>query len=290
MAKHLFFLGKGGVGKSTVSALTAVLRSNAGRKVLLVSLDPAHNQSDIFDQSLSEKPTKIRERVEVSEVNLGKWIKEYLHQVEDRLKKSYQYLSAFNLESHLEIIRYSPGIEEYALLMAFDFYAAKYSEKDVLIFDMPPTALTLKFLNLPKLSMLWLDKLSQLRQQIIEKREIISKIKFGNKEIESDKVLKNLTEQMEVYKKIQSLFLDPDRTEFNIVMNPDKLAISETELIMKKLNELSLPVHEIIMNKFLNETFEIPKVIMDKISQYYPLAEQPLIGITALDNYLSKLD
>jgi anion-transporting ArsA/GET3 family ATPase len=138
--------------------------------------------------------------------------------------------------------------------------------------------------------MLWLDKLSQLRQQIIEKREIISKIKFGNKEIESDKVLKNLAEQMEVYKKIQSLFLDPDRTEFNIVMNPDKLAISETELIMKKLNELNLPVHEIIMNKFLNETFKIPKGIVDKISQYYPLAEEPLIGMTALDNYLNKLD
>ena len=55
----LFFIGKGGVGKSTVSALTSVYLSSKPYKTLLVSMDPAHNQQDIFEQDFSEKPNRI---------------------------------------------------------------------------------------------------------------------------------------------------------------------------------------------------------------------------------------
>jgi arsenite/tail-anchored protein-transporting ATPase len=68
-ATNLFFLGKGGVGKSTSAALTALFLSQRGSRVLLVSLDPAHNQSDIFERALADKPVEIASRLTAIEID-----------------------------------------------------------------------------------------------------------------------------------------------------------------------------------------------------------------------------
>ena len=66
--QHTFFIGKGGVGKSTVSALTALKYSQSDQKVLVVSLDPAHNLGDIFGKKLSDSATEIEKGLKVIEV------------------------------------------------------------------------------------------------------------------------------------------------------------------------------------------------------------------------------
>ena len=185
----IFFLGKGGVGKSTSSALTAVAAAQAGKKVLLVSLDPAHNQSDIFESKLSDKPRKIDKQLRVSELDLNKWVRLYLKGVEEQVRETYKYLTALNLEHYFKIIKYSPGIEEYALLMAYEHLTQKHNDMDYIVFDMPPTALTLRFFELPKISLLWLNQLLNLRNEILKKREIISTIKVGKKRYRAIKSL-----------------------------------------------------------------------------------------------------
>jgi hypothetical protein len=181
--------GKGGVGKSTSSALTAVAAAQAGKKVLLVSLDPAHNQSDIFESKLSDKPRKIDKQLRVSELDLNKWVRLYLKGVEEQVRETYKYLTALNLEHYFKIIKYSPGIEEYALLMAYEHLTQKHNDMDYIVFDMPPTALTLRFFELPKISLLWLNQLLNLRNEILKKREIISTIKVGKKRYRAIKSL-----------------------------------------------------------------------------------------------------
>ena len=115
----LFYLGKGGVGKSTSSALTAVHLAQSGFNVLLVSMDPAHNLSDIFEKKFSEKPYPLTENLEIKEIDINYWIKKYLDEVESQIRRTYSYLSALNLEQYFGVIKYSPGIEEYALLLAY---------------------------------------------------------------------------------------------------------------------------------------------------------------------------
>jgi len=224
--KNIFFLGKGGVGKSTSSALTALHLAEKGKKVYLVSLDPAHNQSDIFEKKFSGKPVKIHKNLSISEVEIAFWVKKYLSDIQFQIKRSYSYLTAFNLENYLDIIKYSPGIEEYAMLLAYKNIQEKAKDEDYIIFDMPPTALTLKFLTLPHLSLLWLDNLLNLRNKIIEKRKIITKVKLGKKEIETDKIRNKLFQQIEEYKKLKIIFEDSDKTQLNLVMNTDKLSFS----------------------------------------------------------------
>ncbi len=289
---NLFFLGKGGVGKSTSSALTALHLASTGKDVLLVSMDPAHNQSDIFQVQLEEKPLKLTDNLLGKEVDIEYWIKNYLSDVEHQIKHMYSYLTALNLEKYLGVIKYSPGIEEYALLMAYKEIRKKFKNKDYIIFDMPPTALTLKFFGLPKLSILWLDKLLELRNEIIRKREIITKVKLGNKEFERDKILNRLVKQTDSYKVVKNIFEDQSKTILNLVMNPDKLSFSESELIVNKLHDFDLNIGNLVINKYYPgfSTKKIKHNFKYKGIQLFPLSEKPLLGIDVLNNYLNSLE
>ncbi len=284
----LFFLGKGGVGKSTSSALTALAGAQKGVSVLLVSLDPAHNQSDIFETRLSDKPKRINRNLYVSELDLEKWIRKYLRGVEDQVKRSYKYLTAMNLEHYFDVIKYSPGIEEYALLNAYEHILKEHKDKDYIIFDMPPTALTLKFFELPQISLTWLEQLLKLRQEILKKREIITTIKIGKKDFQSDKIITKLDAQISGYEKIKSIFSDPQKTRINLVLNPDKLSLNESLLIVRRLKDSALSVNRLFLNKYNqeNSTYIVnsfPETPMLKL----PVSEHPLLGLDILSAYLA---
>ncbi|MCP4970001.1 MAG: TRC40/GET3/ArsA family transport-energizing ATPase [Arcobacter sp.] len=283
--KFLFFIGKGGVGKSTVSSLTAIELSK-NKSVLLVSLDPAHNLSDIFQTQLNTKPKNIIPNLSVLEINISEKIKKYLSEVENDLIKSNTYLSAFNLLEEFKILKDSPGIEEYGILIAFQDILTKYSDKEIIIFDMPPTALALKFFKLPSISLIWINKLISLRTKIKEKKEIVSRIKLGNVEVEKDKILLKLNKQQEDYKKTEEIFRSK-KTEINLVINTDILSHSEAESIIEKLNEVSVSVENVILNKS-NPNFYLENESLLKYKiQNINLSEKVLVGIKNLQECLS---
>jgi len=290
-AKNIFFLGKGGVGKSTSSALTAVHLARQGHNVLLVSMDPAHNLGDIFERKLSEKPVKILPGLTVRETDIRYWVKKYLDDIHFQIKKSYAYLTAFNLEKYFDVIKYSPGIEEYALLIAYKHIRQNAQDVDYLIFDMPPTALTVKFLTLPHTSLIWLENLADLRRKIIEKRDIITKIKLGKKEKETDKILNKLQEQIDDYTAIKNIFENPEKTLLNLVMNTDKLSFSESELIVNSLQEFGLDVQNIYINKYTRgfDTAQIEQRFPGRKIQLLPLSDEPLLGVERLEKYIASL-
>lgn len=180
MTKTIFFLGKGGVGKSTTAVLTSIYLSKKGKNVLLVSLDPAHNLSDILNKKLSDKSTSVKQNLKAIETDNEYWIKKYLNEIENKIQKSYNYLTALNLHDHFNLIKYSPGIEEYGLIKAYESIMKEYSHNDYLLFDMPPSALTLKFFNLPSLTLLWLEKLLLMRKEINNKKKSFLKLNLGN--------------------------------------------------------------------------------------------------------------
>ncbi len=286
----MFFLGKGGVGKSTTSSLFAVESAMKGEKVLLASMDPAHNLGDIFEKKLTGKPTAFEESLSVAEINMDYWVDSYLEDMQKQMTKSYAYLTALSLDKHFEIIRYSPGIEEYALLRSFSYFVKKYTSFDRIIFDMPPTGLTLKFLSLPKLSQIWLEKLVDLRNEIIKKKEIVTKIKFGKKEIERDKLLNKLNTQLDEYSEAREILEDTNRTELVLVMNQDKLSLAESKLIIEKLKFSELKISRVFINKFKVDipVEELEKQFGDYQIRLYPLYKESITGLENLKSYLSE--
>ncbi len=290
--KNIFFLGKGGVGKSTSAAITSLYLAGKGFKVLLVSMDPAHNQSDIFEMKLSDNPVKVVQNLTAVEVDIKKWTDKYLKNIKDQINKSYSYLTAFNLENYFDVLKYSPGIEEYALLIAFNSIREKYKDTDYIVFDMPPTALTLKFLTLPDLSLIWLENLLKLRDKILKKKEIVSKIKFGKSEVETDKIRSKLIRQIEEYKELKNVFKDKDTTSLNLVMNPDKLSLSESHLIIEELKRSNITVDKIFLNKLKSgdDVSSFKKELRGYEMQLIPNAGKELTGLTALKEFMEKIN
>jgi arsenite-transporting ATPase len=287
-ATNLFFMGKGGVGKSTSAALTSVFLAQKGYQVLLVSLDPAHNQSDIFERNLSDKPVELLPRLLAIEIDQEAWIRTYLKDVHNQINKTYAYLTAFNLEKYFGVIKHSPGLEEYALILAFEKIRKDYSHYDYLIFDMPPTALSLKFFSLPSLSLVWIEHLLALRREIIEKRELITKIKLFTKEFERDKVLKKIEEQRKQYQTLKETFENTGQTQLALVLNPDKLSHAESLRIFKALKEINLKLFRTIYNKRpANTSCAAVAPVFDGIPMInFPYSEKPLIGINSLQEFL----
>jgi arsenite/tail-anchored protein-transporting ATPase len=287
-ATNLFFMGKGGVGKSTSAALTSVLLAQKGYQVLIVSLDPAHNQSDIFERHFSDKPVEVLPLLMAIEINQEAWIRTYLKDVHNQINKTYSYLTAFNLEKYFAVIKHSPGLEEYALVLAFEKIRNDYADWDYLVFDMPPTALSLKFFSLPSLSLVWIEHLLALRREIIEKRELITKIKLFTKEFERDKVLNKIEEQRKQYQALKEIFENTEQTHVFLVLNPDKLSHAESLRIFNALKEIDIKLFRTIYNKRpVNKACaDIDPVFAGIPMLNFPYSEMPLIGMNNLQQFL----
>jgi arsenite-transporting ATPase len=283
----LFFIGKGGVGKSTTSALTSVYLASKPYKTLLVSMDPAHNQCDIFEQDFSEKPKKVSETLMVKEVNSDFWIEKYLKETTDQIKDTYKYESAFNLQNYFNVLQFSPGLEEYALLLSFEDTLQKYGDQDFIVFDMAPTALTLRFFSLPFITLIWLEELLTLRSHIYKKKEIISKIKIAGREIEQDRVKAKLESLIGNYENLQQQFLS-ETTRVNLVMNNDKLSFSEAFRIRQKLSDIGIAIDRIVINKLSQDesTVEIEKEFKEQKIGKLRLSPAGLTGYNVLKNYI----
>ena len=284
-----FYIGKGGVGKSTTSAVTSVHLSRNSRDILLVSMDPAHNQRDIFQQDFGEKPQQISNHLVVKEVNVDYWIEKYLKETEKTIKQTYSYESAFNLQNYFNVLQFSPGLEEYALLLAFENIIHTFEDKDIIIFDMAPTALTLRFFSLPFISLIWLEELLKLRDQVYAKKEIISKIKFGRREIEQDKVKAKLELLIHNYEQLRDHSIS-DATKINLVMNTDRLSFSEAFRIKKKLNDIGIKIESVIINKAQSKA--VPDKVKDEFNHQkialFPRSSKSLLGYRAINEYIDE--
>ncbi|MEE4362317.1 MAG: ArsA family ATPase [Desulfotignum sp.] len=291
--RTLFFLGKGGTGKSTASALVSLVLKEKNKKVLLASFDDAHNQADIFETLFSDKACTMGPCLEVLQVDTNKQIKRYLAKTARNVKASYAYLTAFNLDHYFDILKFSPGMEEYALITAFTDLLTRYADFDYLVIDMPPTALSLRFFNLPALSLTWIDQLEKLRIQINKKKEIISRITLAGKKFERDKVLHRIQEIKSDYLQLKALFEDPAKTCFYVVFNQDVLSVAETGRVIDHLDRLDIQIKGLICNERIKADVAAPalKTLFPGVPvQTIPFSDKSLIGMDALEQHIRLHD
>ncbi len=268
--KILFFTGKGGVGKSTLAAAAAWQLSQTHR-VLIVSLDPAHNLGDIFNvKVLGEK--RFSDTLRLKEVDLKKLSKAYLAKEINVLQKTYKYLQVLNLDTYFSVLQYSPGIEEYALLNSIETTIAAPNGFDYIIFDTPPTGLTLRFLALPQVTVTWIDRLTQIRQKILEKCYTIQKIKGSQSDgatilsydEKDDDILQKLYELKTKYQSLNRVLQGKD-CSIVLVFNPDMLSLKESIRLIEALQELNLPLRLLLHNKLSAESRETMNRVESKI-------------------------
>ena len=303
----IFVVGKGGVGKTTCAAALALSLSKTC-DTLIVSLDPAHNLGDIFETLLREETREIASHLSAMEVNMERAIDDYLRESARKLKDMYRYLKAINLEGYLDTIRLSPGIEEYATLEEIVRITSKAEGKhEIIVFDMPPTGLTLRVLALPQVSLVWGEKLVKLRKQILSKRATIEHIEGPKKFVvegkefelstteQEDEVMQELLKYIKEVQGVRELQTDAERCLVMPVMNPDRLSFFETQRTLDTLKKLSMPIGAIVMNKLSGKQQELEVVAKAEATfakriEKIPLLDTEPIGMNSLEEFSKYLN
>jgi arsenite-transporting ATPase len=224
--KFIFFSGKGGVGKSTMSCATAVWLANAGYKTLLVTTDPAPNLADIFSQTVGHHITPIQgiENLHATEINPDTASEEYRERIVAPLR---ELLDEKNLNVVGEQLK-SPCVEEVA---AFDKFIEFMDDPgyDVVVFDTAPTGHTIRLLALPSG---WSETLQKDASTCIGPGASLQSAKAK-------------------YEKAICYLQDRKRTSFVFVLKPENSSLLETKRSAEELSRLGIATSFLIVNGVL---------------------------------------
>lgn len=286
----LFQIGKGGTGKSTISALRALALARQGKRILLLSLDPAHNLSDIFATRIGNHATELCMNLHAWEVDIDEWITRALDDLQQRLRTEYAYLTAINLEQYFRVLQFSPGMEEFALRNAYEHALRTHSDCDAVVIDMPPTALALRFFAAPGIALAWTEQLLQLRKTIKKKQDIVTSIRVGKKHIERDRILLRLQEQHASTSAMKHDVADATATRLTVVINPDALSWSEALRILRDTANLGMHPYHLIINRHAadREIDVLPDALSALPALTLPQSSTPLIGLRQLNAFLDE--
>ncbi len=233
LTKYLFFTGKGGVGKTSLSCAVAAKLAAMNKKILLVSTDPASNLQDVFGRELPNEGVAIPEIPNLVVANLDP-LKAAAHYREEVVGPYRGKLPDAAIKDMEEQLSGSCTVE----IAAFDEFASylgseeKNRQYDHIIFDTAPTGHTIRFLALPSA---WNDF-------VADKKDGASCI--GQ--------LSGLGAQRGIYRRATEALSDPALTTLFLVTRPDKTAIKEASRAAKELMELGLKNQCLIINGYLS--------------------------------------
>ncbi len=258
MNKIVFFGGKGGVGKTTCSASYAVFSAKSGLKTLLVSTDPAHSTSDIFERIIENTITTIFPNLDAIEISGEKESKIYMDNVKISLKNVVSPVIVKEINKQIDAASISPGTEEAALFdKMIEIITEKNDEYDRIIFDTAPTGHTVRLLTLPELLGAWLDTLIKKRSKSVTLMSMANHHgQTDKKDIENDEVIKILRKRYEKINKAKKIMMEDKLLSFIFVINAEKLPIDETVKAISILEKYNVLVDGIVVNKILPENMQ----------------------------------
>ncbi len=243
----IFIGGKGGVGKTTVSAATALWCARMGKKTLVISTDPAHSLGDSFDRTIKHVPTPITSNLEAIEIDPDRAMDEY----QNKMKMQEKYNDALGLISdQMDMMSSSPGIDEVASFDKFMQYM-NTDEYDVIVFDTAPTGHTLRLLSFPEMMDSWMGKLIKTKKTLGEAAKKLKNIIpfMGSDDDEDTQSMAQLEEAKKQIIEARNVLTDKDRTTFKTVLIPEEMSIIESERAMQALNKANITTDGVIVNK-----------------------------------------
>jgi arsenite-transporting ATPase len=254
--QFILFGGKGGVGKTTMASATA-LELSKEKKVLIFTTDPAPSLTDCFGQPIGHQPTPIAgtKNLFAMEINAKKVMQEFREKyARDILDILQQGTPLSNKETEEMFSLDIPGMDELMGLMKIAEFMGSADYQSYIV-DTAPTGHTLRLLTMSDLLDNWIKFLASLRW----KYHAVARAFAGAKRME--RADKFLLEMKKGVKKVRALLQNPERTEFVAVTIPEKMAISETEDLMKNLAFMRLASRNIIINNIIPE--ELPSSIRE---------------------------
>ncbi|MDU5106026.1 arsenical pump-driving ATPase [Clostridium sp.] len=283
LTKYLFFTGKGGVGKTSVACATAVFLADKGKKIMLISTDPASNLQDVFDTELNNKGVEIKDvpNLVIANFDPESAAAEYKESVIAPYRGKLPEAVLNNMEEQLS----GSCTVEIAAFNEFSSFITDEkaaNEFDHIIFDTAPTGHTLRMLQLPSA---WSN--------------FISENTHGASCLGQ---LSGLESKKEVYKNAVSNLADSTKTTLILVSRPEESPLKEAERASNELKDIGVKNQILVINGVLQShddelstalyykqqsaLEEIPKELKNTITYEIPLRPY---NITGLENVRSLL-
>lgn len=258
----LFFGGKGGVGKTTIASAVATGLANAGKRVLVVSTDPAHNLGHLWQREIGPRQVLLSAGLYGMELDPVSTVDEHLAMVEASLRRIMPERLSGEIRHQMKAAREAPGMVEAAMLERVAVTVEEgLKSHDVVIFDTAPTGHTVRLLELPELMAAWtqglLDNrrradgfaraLGQFRASGADD-EAAAKIVAGEPGRDHD-IRAILSRRQDRFRALRTVLTDARLTAFVIVLIPERLPVLESIELHRRLRELEIPVGAMVLNR-----------------------------------------
>jgi len=314
----LFFGGKGGVGKTTVSAATALALARQGRQTLLVSTDPAHNLGHLFQREIGSRPVSLAPGLDGLEIDPEATVQAHVQEVSAALHDLMPVQMHGEIDKHVALSRDAPGMQEAAILERI----AEIVEQDRqgyqhVIFDTAPSGHTARLMALPEMMAAWTEGLIRRRERADRFAEFVrglgSDSAMGDNiiadrdpEVERESRIRRILEQRRrKFAGLRDTLTDAALTSFIIVLVAERLPVMETIGLHRQLRKTGLHIDALVVNKrlsgsvggFLAERRAQQEIHLATLLEALPgipcqhlqLVAQDVVGLGELEAFSSRL-
>lgn len=266
--KYILFGGKGGLGKTTLSAATAYWLAKRGKKVIVFSTDPQASLTDIFERNIFGKgEVEIAPNLFALEIDADKRIAMYQEEIRRKIIEMYGEVPK-EVDDYIKASAAEPAMAESATfdamveLMtggAYDYY----------IFDMMPHGHAIRFLSMAEILDRWVDKIVETRKKADEYGDVAAVLSGRGGLAQEDQILKELEFIRSRLDFVSNMMKDKEHTAFFYVLIPEQMPILDTKKALEMFSAFNIPLSGIIVNQvypieLLNQP-NVPPLLKNKI-------------------------
>jgi arsenite/tail-anchored protein-transporting ATPase len=302
VTRVLLFTGKGGVGKTTTAAATALRCADVGLRTVVLSTDPAHSLADAFDLPLGPLAAPLTENLWGQQLDAQERMEEGWHDIQGYLREVFSWAGVDGLEA--EELSVIPGLDESFALADIKGYAES-GEWDVVVVDCAPTAETIRFLSLPDILARYMERLFPVGRRV---NKVLAPMlsRVTSLPVADDSVFAATSAFYDRLDGVREILVDPERTSVRLVVNPERMVIAEARRTYTYLSLFGYRVDAVVANRMLPDAVSDPwferwkelhvehlKTIEDSFAPLpvlkVELAADELVGVEALRGFADRV-
>jgi len=250
----LLFTGKGGVGKTTVAAATAVGAARGGSRTLVMSTDPAHSLADSFDVEIGEHATPIAPNLWAEQINAQGRLETNWREIQDYFVQLMNWAGVETIQA--EELSVIPGLDEIFSLIDVKTHV-EGGRFDVLVVDCAPTAETLRLLSLPEVMNWYIGRIFPVQRRVTRGvRPIVTRM--TSLPIAGDRFFAAVERLHRNLDAVHRILTDERSSTVRLVVNPEKMVIAEARRTYTYLGLFGYRVDGVIVNRIIPEDVTDP--------------------------------
>src|ERR671933_1381352 len=243
----ILYTGKGGVGKTTVAAATALRCAELGYRTVVMSTDLAHSLADSFDRPLAPEPLQLGPNLWAQETDIYYNLKTYWGRVQEWLNALLAWRQVDEIVA--DEVSILPGMEELANLLWINRHRER-GQFDIVVVDCAPTGETLRLLSFPEIGRWWIEKVLPIHRAAAQIVRPIVRATSGMPLPENDvyEAVQDLFDQLD---RLHAMLVDPKLSSVRLVLNPEKMVLKEAQRTYTYFNLFGYPCDLVVCNRVL---------------------------------------